>query len=85
MKNYVNSIIPSNLMYLDANNLYRREISQELPLNSFKRVEGLSQFNEDFIKNYDENSDKIYIFEVELEYPKKLFNHHKEYPILAEI
>ena len=85
MKNYVNSIIPSNLMYLNANNLYRREISQELPLNSFKRVEGLSQFNEDFIKNYDENSDKIYIFEVELEYPKKLFNHHKEYPILAEI
>ena len=85
MKNYVNSIISSNLMYLDANNLYRREISQELPLNSFKRVEGLSQFNEDFIKNYDENSDKIYIFEVELEYPKKLFNHHKEYPILAEI
>ena len=85
MKNYVNSIISSNLMYLDANNLYRREISQELPLNSFKRAEGLSQFNEDFIKNYDENSDKIYIFEVELEYPKKLFNHHKEYPILAEI
>ena len=85
MKNYVNSIISSNLMYLDANNLYRGEISQELPLNSFKRVEGLSQFNEDFIKNYDENSDKIYIFEVELEYPKKLFNHHKEYPILAEI
>ena len=37
-------------MYLDANNLCRREMSQELPLNGFKRLEGLSQFNEDFIK-----------------------------------
>ena len=72
MKNYVKSIISSNFMYLDANNLYRREMSQELSLNGFKRMEGLSQFNEDFIKSYDENSDKIYIFEVELEYQSKI-------------
>ena len=45
-------------------------MSQKLPVNSFKCVEDLSQFNEDFIKNY-ENSDKGYILEVDLEYPKK--------------
>ena len=31
----------------------------------------LSNFNEDFIKNYNENSDKGYILEVNVEYPKK--------------
>ena len=46
-------------------------MSQKLPVNSFKWVEDLSQFNEDFIKNYDENSYKGCILEVDLEYPKK--------------
>ena len=80
----VKSIISPYLMYLDENNLYGLGMSQKLLLNSFKWVVDLSQFNEDFIKNYDENSDKGYVFEVELEYPKKLFNNHKDYPILAE-
>ena len=30
------------------------------------------KFNEDFIKNYDEDSNKGYIFEVDVEYPKNL-------------
>ena len=59
-------------------------MSQKLPVNSFKCVEDLSQFNEDFIKNYDENSDKGYILEVDLEYAKKLFNHHEDYSVLPE-
>ena len=37
-------------------------MSQKLPVNGFKWVEDLSQFNEHFTKNYDENSDKAYIF-----------------------
>ena len=31
----------------------------------------LSDFNEDFMKNYHENSDKGYFLEVDVEYPKK--------------
>ena len=31
-----------------------------------------SKFNEDFIKNYDEDSDKGYIVTVDDEYPKNL-------------
>ena len=33
-------------------------MSQKLPVSSFEWVEELSQFNEDFIKDYDENSDE---------------------------
>ena len=59
-------------------------MSQKLPVNGFKCVKELSKFNEDFIKNYDENSDRGYFLEVNVEYPKNLFNHHKDLPFLPE-
>ena len=60
MKNYDKNIESSYIEYLDANNLYRWAMSQKLIVNSFKLVKQkkLSKFNEDFIKNYDENSNK---------------------------
>ena len=70
MNNYDRSIMSSYLMYLDANNLYGRAMSQNLPINSFKWVEKLSKFNDRFIKNYNENSDIGYFFEVDVKYPK---------------
>ena len=44
----------------------------------------LSDFNEDFIKNYSENSDERYILQVDFEYPKKLWSSHKDLPFLSE-
>ena len=47
-------------------------MSQKLPASGFKWVEDLSQFNESFIKNYDENSDTGYFLKVDIDYPKEL-------------
>ena len=69
MKNYDKNIESSYLTYLDANNLYGWAMSQKLPVNGFKSENDLSRFNEDFIKNYNENSDVGYLLEVDVEYP----------------
>ena len=43
-----------------------------------------SKFNEDFIKNYDQESDAGYILEVDVEYPKNLHDLHSDSPFLPE-
>ena len=86
MKNYDKNIESSYIEYLDANNLYGWAMSQKLPVKGFKWVKQkkLSKFNEDFIKKYDEDSNTGYFFEVDLEYPKTLFNSHKDLPFLPK-
>ena len=84
MKNYDKNIESSYLVYLDANNLYGQGMSQKLLVNGFKWIKKLSKFNESFIKDYDENSNKGYFFEVDVEYPKNLFNLHSDLPFLPE-
>ena len=43
-----------------------------LPLGSFKWVEEASQFNEDFIKSYNKDSDERYFFKVDVQYHENL-------------
>ena len=59
-------------------------MSQKLPVRDFKWIEDVSKIGEDFIKNYDENSDKGYIIEVDVEYPKNLHDLHSDLPFLPE-
>ena len=59
-------------------------MSQKLAINGFEWVKNSSNFNKDFIKEYDENSNTGYFFEVDVEYPKTLFNSHKDLPFLPE-
>ena len=82
MKNYDKKIESSYLTYLDANNLYGWAMSQKLPVNGFMWYNKyLSDFNEDFVKNYNENSDEGYFLEVDVEYAKKLWSSIKNYHI----
>ena len=50
MNNYNKDIESSNLMYLDANNLYGWRMSQKFPVNGFKLKENIDKFNGYFIK-----------------------------------
>ena len=59
-------------------------MSQKLPVNNFKWVEDTSIINEDFIKNYYENSNKGHILEVDVKYPKKLNDLHSDLPFLPK-
>ena len=61
-------------------------MSQKLPVKGFKWVKKkkLSEFNKGFIKKYDEDSSTGYFIEVDIDYPKELYNFHKDLPFLPE-
>ena len=92
MKNYNNNEESSYIQYLDANNVYGWTMYKKLPVNGIQWIDNNETaepsakhvINEDFIKNYDENNDKGYIFEVDVKYPKKLHELHSDLPFLPE-
>ena len=59
-------------------------MSQKLPVSGFKWIEDTSKINEEFIKNYHENSDKGYILEVDVKYPRELHDLHSDLPFLPK-
>ena len=72
------------LKYWDGNNLHRWAMSQKLPINDFKRVKETFQFNEDFIKIYNEDSDIEYFIEANVQYLEKFHKLHNDLPFLPE-
>ena len=74
----------SFLQYLDDNNSYCWAMSQKLPVSGFRWKKNMSKFTEEFIKNYDEDSNKGYILEVDVKYPKNLHGLHENLPFLPE-
>ena len=55
MKDYDKNKELSYLKYWDVSKF---AMSQKLPVNNFERIEATSQFNEDFIKEYNEDSNE---------------------------
>ena len=72
MKNYDKNKESPYLQCWDVNNLYEWAMSQNLPVINFEWIIDTSQFNEDFIKNYNEESDEGYFVEVDVHYLEKL-------------
>ena len=71
------------IMYLDANNLYGWAMSQYLPTGNFKWLSN-KKINNLNLNEYKEDSDRGFILEVDLEYPKELHKIHNDYPLSPE-
>ena len=86
INNYDKNKESSYLVYLDANNLYGYAMSKKLPIRNFKWLDkyDISKFNDELIKKYNENSDIVYIFEVDIKYPKHIRMLHSDLPFLPE-
>ena len=61
MENYDKNKETSYFEYWDRNNLYCWEMSQKLPVNNFDWIK-------DLIKNYNEEKDGRYFFEIDVQY-----------------
>ena len=59
-------------------------MSQNIPVKNFDWIEDTSQFNEDFIKSYNEESDKGYLLEVDVRYHEILHKPHNDLPFSPE-
>ena len=70
----------SYLQYLDANNLYGWAMLQPLPTGGFKRVD----VNPNEISELATQTDKGYLLEVNVSYPKELHNSHNDLPFMCK-
>ena len=70
MKCYDKNKESSYLKYWDVNNLYGWTMSQKLPVNKFEWIKNTSQFNEDLIRNQNEESDEGYFLKAHFQYPR---------------
>ena len=84
MKDYDKNKESTYLQYWDVNNLYGWAMSQKLLVNNFEWIKDISQFNKDFIKNYNEESDKGYFLEVDVQYLETLHELYNDLPFLPE-
>ena len=70
----------SHLQYLDANNLYGWAMSQPLPTGGFRWAD----IEPNVVSELATRTDKGYILEVNISYPKELHNTHNDLPFMCE-
>ena len=68
------------LQYLDANNLYSWAMSQPLPTGGFKWV----NVKPDNVGKLANSSEKGYLLEVDVHYPRELHDYHNDLPFMCE-
>ena len=85
MKYYDKNKESSYLKYWNLNNLYGWVMFQKFSLKNFEWIKDTFQFSEDFIKNYNGESDEKYFLEVDFQYTEKSHELHDGLPFLPEI
>lgn len=80
METYDETKPSSYLMYLDANNLYGWAMSQYLPVGGFKWI----KTDTIDLAKYNDDSKRGVILEVDLKYPRELYDLHNAYPLVPE-
>ena len=69
---------------MDVNDLYDWAVLQKLPVNNFEWIEGNSQYNEDFIKNYYKESDEGYFLDVDGNYLENIYELYNNLPFSSK-
>ena len=70
----------SYLQYLDANNLYGHAMSQSLPTGAFRWV----SIEPNEVRELVACTDKGYLLEVNVSYPRELHDSHNDLPFMCE-
>ena len=79
----LNETKPSTfIQYFDANNLYGWAMSQKVPIHGFKWIDVDKSKVLKILQKKDTN--RGFIFEVYLDYPKSLWDTHNDYPLAPE-
>ena len=63
---------------------YGGAMLQILPVNNFEWIEDTSQFDEEFVKIYNEESDKGCFLELDVQYLQKLHELRNDLPIFTK-
>ena len=84
MKDYHKNKDLSYRQYWDINNLYGWVMSLKFPVNNFEWIKETPQFDEDFIKNCNKESDEGSFLEVDVQNPEKLYEFHNDLSFLPE-
>ena len=84
MKDYDKDKESSFIQYWYLHNLYGLAMPLKVLVNNFEWIKYTSRFNEHFIKNYKEESDKGYFLEVDVQYLEKLHEFHNDLPFLPQ-
>ena len=74
-KSFIDTMLSTYIVYLDANNLYGWAMSKPLPTHGFKWME---------VRELETWENHSCILEVDLEYPKSLHDLHSDYPLAPE-
>ena len=74
-KSFIDTMLSTYIVYLDANNLYGWAVSKPLPTHGFKWMEV------SVLETWENHS---CILEVDLEYLKSLHDLHTDYPLAPE-